>query len=167
MRRIVLAALSTLTAVVLLFSYHTSTNTALVATGAVQQVPTQPTPTATPSPSRSTGSGAAQPPTAPGGGAASTKSAAPVDYTGGVVDTEWGPVQVKVKVSGGRITNSTAVQYPQGTRRDAEINSVALPILAQEVVQQQSARIDTVSGATVTSGGYQQSLQSALDQAHL
>jgi uncharacterized protein with FMN-binding domain len=59
------------------------------------------------------------------------------------------------------------VQYPQGTSRDTQINSTALPILNQEAVQQQSASIDTVSGATVTSGGYLQSLQSAIDQAHL
>jgi uncharacterized protein with FMN-binding domain len=59
------------------------------------------------------------------------------------------------------------VQYPQGTSRDARINGSALPVLNQEAVQQQSASIDTVSGATVTSDGYLQSLQSAIDQAHL
>jgi uncharacterized protein with FMN-binding domain len=47
------------------------------------------------------------------------------------------------------------------------INSYALPILDHEVVQQQSAAIDVVSGATVTSDGYLQSLQAAIDQAHL
>ena len=59
------------------------------------------------------------------------------------------------------------MEYPQNNRRDEEINSSALPILNQEVVQQQSASIDTVSGATVTSDGYLQSLQSAIDKAHL
>ena len=59
------------------------------------------------------------------------------------------------------------MQYPQGTDIDAQINGYALPILDQEVVQRQSASIDTVSGATVTSDGYLQSLQSAIDQAHL
>jgi uncharacterized protein with FMN-binding domain len=57
--------------------------------------------------------------------------------------------------------------YPSGNGRDQEINSVALPILGQEVVQKQSASIDMVSGATVTSDGYLSSLQSAIDQAHL
>jgi uncharacterized protein with FMN-binding domain len=59
------------------------------------------------------------------------------------------------------------VQYPQGTNTDAQINGYALPLLDQEVVQKQSASIDTISGATVTSDGYLQSLQSAIDQAHL
>ena len=66
-----------------------------------------------------------------------------------------------------RITQSRAVQYPQNNNRDAMINNYALPILDQEVVQQQSAAIDTISGATVTTDGYLQSLQSAIDQAHL
>jgi uncharacterized protein with FMN-binding domain len=59
------------------------------------------------------------------------------------------------------------VQYPNGNPRDAEINSQALPILIQETTSAQSADIDMVSGATVTSTGYLQSLQSALDQAGL
>ena len=136
MRRIVFALLSTITAVVLLFSYHTSTNSGTVAGSPVvrQRV--------------SSGSGAA-------------------NYTGDVADTRWGPVQVQIIVQGGRITASQAVQYPQDNRRDVQINGYALPILNQEVVQRQSASIDTVSGATVTSDGYLQSLQSAIDRAHL
>jgi uncharacterized protein with FMN-binding domain len=70
-------------------------------------------------------------------------------------------------VRGGRITRARALQYPQGSNTDAQINSYALPILDQEVVQKQSVSIDTISGATVTSDGYLQSLQSAIDQAHL
>jgi len=70
-------------------------------------------------------------------------------------------------VQGGKITRSKAVQYPQNNDRDVMINNYALPILDQEAVQQQSASIDTISGATVTSDGYLQSLQSAIDQAHL
>ena len=54
------------------------------------------------------------------------------------------------------------VQYRQNSNHDAMINSHALPILDQEVVQQQSASIDTISGATVTTDGYLQSLQLAM-----
>ena len=61
----------------------------------------------------------------------------------------------------------TAVVYPDGNARDAQINAYALPVLAQEVVAAQSAQIDHVSGATVTSDGYVASLQSAIDQANL
>jgi uncharacterized protein with FMN-binding domain len=81
--------------------------------------------------------------------------------------TRWGPVQVRITVQGGKITDSQAVVYPDNNGRDVEINSYALPVLDQEAVQAQSANIDMVSGATVTSGGYLQSLQSAIDQAHL
>ena len=56
------------------------------------------------------------------------------------------------------------VQYPDGNGRDREINAQALPVLVQETLSAQNADIDMVSGATVTSTGYVQSLQSALDQ---
>ena len=54
---------------------------------------------------------------------------------------------------------------PSGNGRDLEINDRALPVLVQETLDAQSADIDMVSGATVTSDGYVTSLQSALDQA--
>jgi uncharacterized protein with FMN-binding domain len=56
---------------------------------------------------------------------------------------------------------------PNGNFRDTEINNYAVPILVQETLTAQSANIDSVSGATVTSDGYRASLQSALDAAHL
>jgi len=153
MRRIVFVVMSTITAVVLLFSYRTSTNSALVAGSPVVQLPGSP-------------GSASQPRSSSKSGPATSKSSA-ANYTGDSADTRWGPVQVQITVQGGKITASQAVQYPQNNGRDAQINGFALPILNQEVVQQQSAAIDTVSGATVTSGGYLQSLQSAIDQAHL
>jgi uncharacterized protein with FMN-binding domain len=87
--------------------------------------------------------------------------------TGSVAQTRWGPVQVQLTVASGRITDVTVVQYPDGNGRDREINDDALPELVQETLSAQSADIDMVSGATVTSEGYLQSLQSALDQAGL
>jgi uncharacterized protein with FMN-binding domain len=74
-------------------------------------------------------------------------------------------VQVKITVQSGKITKITVLQQPDGNHKDAEINSYALPILIDETVQDQSADIDMVSGATVTSQGYVQSLQAALDEA--
>ena len=88
-------------------------------------------------------------------------------YSGDVVPTRWGPVQVSITVAGGRVVAATAVQVPSGNRRDEQINARAVPVLDAEAVQAQSADIDAVSGATVTSDGYVQSLQSALDAAHL
>jgi uncharacterized protein with FMN-binding domain len=86
---------------------------------------------------------------------------------GAPADTRYGPVQVQIKVQGSRIVSSDAIVYPTSERRDQEINSQAVPQLNDETLQAQSANIDTVSGATYTSDGYRQSLQSALDAAHL
>ena len=80
--------------------------------------------------------------------------------------TRYGPVQVRVTIRGRRLVAVTAVTYPSSGGRDREISSFALPRLEQEAVAAQSARIDTVSGATFTSDGYRRSLQSALDAAH-
>lgn len=88
-----------------------------------------------------------------------------VTVNGAVIDTSYGPVQVQVTVRGTRIVNAHAIDYPQGGGRDQEINSRAIPQLDQETLRAQSARIDTVSGATYTSDGYRGSLQSALDAA--
>lgn len=89
-----------------------------------------------------------------------------VVVTGGVVDTQYGPVQVEVTVRGGRITAAHALQHPSGDGQTDQINAYAVPQLDQETMAAQSAHIDTVSGATFTSEGYRQSLQSALDAAH-
>jgi uncharacterized protein with FMN-binding domain len=84
--------------------------------------------------------------------------------TGDTVGTQYGPVQVRLTVSGGRIVTAEAVRAPSGGR-STEINGSAVPRLNQEAVAAQSARIDAVSGATYTSEGYRKSLQSALDRA--
>jgi uncharacterized protein with FMN-binding domain len=72
---------------------------------------------------------------------------------------------VALSVADGKVTDVQVVEYPSENPRDADINSYALPILVKETISAQSADIDMVSGATVTSEGYLQSLQSALDQA--
>ncbi|MEU0224965.1 FMN-binding protein [Streptomyces sp. NPDC006284] len=84
--------------------------------------------------------------------------------TGDAVRTEYGPVQVRVTVSGGRVTAAEAVQAPRGGRSD-QVTADAVPRLNQAAVAAGNADIDAVSGATYTSAGYQRSLQSALDKA--
>ncbi|MFD9005091.1 FMN-binding protein [Streptomyces sp. NPDC059582] len=84
--------------------------------------------------------------------------------TGNVVQTQYGPVQVRLTMSGGRITKAEAVQAPSGGT-STQKTELAVPKLNQEAVAAQSAEIDAVSGATYTSTGYKQSLQSALDKA--
>jgi uncharacterized protein with FMN-binding domain len=159
MRRIVVAVMSTISGLVLLFSYHTSRNeasTAVVGPGSSGG--------STSASGSSSGASSGQ---SSGSSNGSANSAASGTYTGDSVMTRWGAVQVEITVSDGKITAAEAVEYPQANARDRQINASALPVLAEEATQAQSADIDAVSGATVTSDGYIQSLQSAIDQAHL
>ncbi|MFF9818442.1 FMN-binding protein [Streptomyces sp. NPDC014006] len=84
--------------------------------------------------------------------------------TGETAKTQYGPVQVRITVSGGRVTGAEAVQAPKGGLSDQK-TAMAVPRLNREAVAAGSADIDAVSGATYTSTGYRQSLQSALDKA--
>ncbi|MFK4084964.1 FMN-binding protein [Kribbella sp. NPDC020789] len=95
-----------------------------------------------------------------------TTAVAARSVNGDVVETAYGPVRVRITVQGGRITRARAVVHPQGDGTTDQINGYAVPVLDREVVSAQTARIDTVSGATYTSEGYRESLQSALDAAH-
>ena len=85
--------------------------------------------------------------------------------TGDAVSTRFGDVQVQVTISGGAVTDVTALQLPSNDGHSARISQVAEPILRQEALTAQSASIDLLSGATYTSDAYARSLQSALDQA--
>ena len=91
-------------------------------------------------------------------------------YTGQDITTRYGDVQVQITVSGGHITDVQAPLLPGDRARSVEISQAAGPVLHDEAMRaaaSQPAQIDTVSGATYTSDGYVQSLQSAIDQAHV
>ncbi|GAB1640916.1 FMN-binding protein [Krasilnikovia sp. MM14-A1259] len=165
MRRITLWIFSTVAALVLLFSYRTSTmgaggTTATAAAAVLPATPDSPTAGATPQATSGPGQNDATPQATGSAGSGGT-------YQGSIVQTRWGPIQVTVTVSGGKITDIAVPTYPNGNHRDAEINAYALPALREATLNAQSADIDSISGATVTSDGYKQSLQSALDAAHL
>lgn len=147
LRRIVLASAVTASGLVMLLALKPHTAPAIAVA---------------PAPAASSSSGANSGTGSGGSTAAGTKT-----VTGETAQTRWGPVQVKITVKDGKITDVTAVQSPSDNPRDQEINSYALPELRREVLAAQSASIDTVSGATYTSDGYRQSLQSALDSAGL
>jgi uncharacterized protein with FMN-binding domain len=161
MKRISYWFLSTLSALVLLFGYHTSTSgteaaassSAVVSTGTAGTSPSSGTAASGSTSSGSTSSGS------------SSSSKRTTTVTGSVASTQWGPVQLKLTMSGGTIAGVTVLQQPSGNPKDTEINAYALPILTRETEQAGNAKIDMVSGATVTSTGYIQSLQAALDQA--
>lgn len=92
--------------------------------------------------------------------------ASPTQVSGPVIDTRWGPVQVRIIIAAKKIVDVTAPVYPHTKQRSSRINDRALPLLRTEVIAKQSATINNVSGATVTSDGYTGSLQQALDTAH-
>ena len=158
MRRIVVGFMSTVSALVLLFSYHTSLGASSSSAG-LPSTGDSGTGTAASDDSAASSS--------PDSGSGSSSGSSSKAYTGAAADTRWGVVQVRITVQNGKITKSEAVQYPTENPRDQEINAYAVPQLNSEAVDQQSSAIDAVSGATVTSDGYVQSLQSAIDQANL
>jgi uncharacterized protein with FMN-binding domain len=101
------------------------------------------------------------------GSAGTTSSGTAKDgtFTGTAIDTRFGPMQVEVVISGGTITDVKVLQATNREGRSVEISNRADPLLRSEVLQAQSANVSTIGGATYTSDGYLQSLQSALDQA--
>ncbi|MGW1892836.1 FMN-binding protein [Streptomyces sp. NPDC002004] len=140
MRRVAVTTLSTVAGVVLLLSLkpHTSAPPAFSAPS--------------PAPSRPS-SHASGPATRTG------------TFTGDVISTRYGPVQVAATLRGGRLTAVKVLRTPSDNGRDREIAAYAVPRLNEEALGAQSAHIDAVSGASYTSQGYITSLQSALDRA--
>jgi uncharacterized protein with FMN-binding domain len=114
-------------------------------------------PFATPSPS-------VTPPPAP---TPSTSTTVNRTFTGSDAPNFFGDVVVRVVISNGHITDVQAVKLPSDRAYSAYVSQVAGPLLRTEALQAQSANIDIISGATYTSQSYAQSLESALQQAHM
>jgi uncharacterized protein with FMN-binding domain len=128
--------------------------------------PTDPPPTTTAPPTTAMpgmdhGGGDAGGPPAPSGPARATGT-----FTGPVVRHAFGPVQVQVTVSDGRVTAVQVLQRPTGGYSDT-VNDGALPKLQQQAVAANGGAINSVSGATLTSAAFRQSLESALNQARV
>ncbi len=96
------------------------------------------------------------------GGSATYKDG---NFAGATEQTPYGPIQVAVVISGGKITDVSFLQMPSDRGHSQEVTSYSEPLLKDMTLQRQSAHIDFVSGATSTSEGYEQSLQAALNQA--
>ena len=173
MKRIVLWVLSTLSTLVVLFGYHTSTSSTMATatgsetaiTGSVQASGAGTTSSGS-APPRDTGS-ASSSSSSGSSSSSSGSSGSTTTVTGAAAQTRYGPVQVQLEVSGSTITNVSVLQYPNSDGRDIQINQYALPQLIQQTLDQQDGSVSMISGATYTSTGYSQSLQSALDQAGL
>jgi uncharacterized protein with FMN-binding domain len=167
MRRVALALFSTVTGLVMLLGFKTHGSTATSVPAAVSTTGDAADGS---TPSSASSSAATTAPSSAGGAsssAAPSSASTTKTVTGDSVDTRWGPVQVQITVTDGKITAANAIVYPQNNGRDQQINSYAIPELNQETLAASSAQIDMVSGATYTSEGYLGSLQSALDKAGL
>ena len=85
--------------------------------------------------------------------------------TGASTSTEWGDVQLQITVSSGKITNISALTYPNDEGKSVAINQEAIPAYTKEAISNQSADIQAISGATETYKGFTGSLQDAINQA--
>jgi uncharacterized protein with FMN-binding domain len=157
--RAITAILATIGGVFLLFSFNPS---GITSSSVPRPAPTQTVPATTSSP---TGGTAPPVPTATAS-PASTPAFKDGTFTGQDFPNPYGDVQVAVVISGGKITDVQTIQMPSDRQRSAEISQAAAPMLHDEVIQIQGAKIDILSGATFTSESYAQSVQAALDQAH-
>jgi uncharacterized protein with FMN-binding domain len=166
MRRITFAVMSTIAAVVLLFSYRTSLgpvqSVAAPTTGGAPAgvVGGTPPPNSNPNQQQQNQQQPNQQQQQP------QQNSGPVTVNGSTAQTEQGPVQVQVTINAGKIVDVKALQRPSGDQRHDEISAFSLPKLRAQALEAQSSQIDGVSGATATSGGYRTSLQAALDAAN-
>jgi uncharacterized protein with FMN-binding domain len=155
MRRAATVIASTAGGLALIAAFHTSPEGSLpVADATTTTVPASTTAPSTTAPS-------------PGGGAAPTTTAPAATRTvdGPVIGTDYGDVQVRIVLTGSRITDAQTLKLPSDRSRSRRISQAAGPLLITETLKAQSAKIDAVSGATYTSEGYLESLQGALDKA--
>jgi len=161
--RAVTTLLVTVVVLVLLVSFRTPPSNGLAALPPASPTAAssaQPTPVSTPTTAGASPPGSGSPTPTPGSTGLKNGS-----FTGQDFPNFYGDVQVKVVVSGGKITDVVALRYPTDRPQSAYISSVAVPLLHDEVLKAQSAQIDLISGATFTSDSYAQSVQSALGLA--
>jgi uncharacterized protein with FMN-binding domain len=171
MRRAALAIVSTVAALVVLLSFKAHSSISIAAPTVVVSTPAATSSAGTGS-SSAAGTSASPSSSAATTSASSTSTSAASNsgtqtVTGDAADTRYGPVQVKITVTNGKVTSVEAVEYPQNDPKDQQINAYAVPVLNKEALAAGSATIDSVSGATFTTNGYVTSLQSALDKAGL
>ena len=160
MRRVILAVTGTIAGLVALLSFKSHVPSAPVAatTGG----------TGGTSSSSSSSSGGGQTEVVPGafpqGSIARNLPAGETAVDGKVASTSYGPVQIQLIKRNGKIVKVAVLMQPTNTLNDVQIGKFAFPKLISETLAAQNGKIDAVSGATYTSAGYIQSLQSALDK---
>jgi uncharacterized protein with FMN-binding domain len=159
LRRSLIVLFATVAGLVLVLSFHTTSESAAV-TSPVSDAPSAVGGAAAPAAPTSTTmpAGAGPAPT-------SVATATVAAYTGTPVTNRYGTVQVRITMTGAQFTDVVALQMPSDRAHSQRLSAEAGPILRTEAIRAQSAHVDVVSGATFTSESYAQSLQAALGQA--
>ena len=161
MRRVILAVTGTIAGLVALLSFKSHVPSAPVAA-------TTGTGGTSTSSSSTSPSGGGQTEVVPGafpqGSIAKNLPAGETAVNGKVASTSYGPVQIQLIKRNGKIVKVAVLMQPTNTLNDVQIGKFAFPKLISETLAAQNGKIDAVSGATYTSAGYIQSLQSALDK---
>jgi len=142
-RRIIILITGTIAGVAAVVAYHPPQLRAVSAIGTAAPLTTAPSTTSTKAPS-STGSAV---------------------VAGDTAQTQWGPVQVEITLTAGKITAVRALQFPNSDRRSQSISQQAIPYLIQQTLTTSSANVVGVSGASYTSDGWRRSLASARSKA--
>jgi uncharacterized protein with FMN-binding domain len=169
MRRVILAVTGTIAGLVALLSFksHAPSIPVATTTGGSGGTSSSSSPSSSASASASASSGT-QTTTVPGefpqGSVAKNLPAGETAVDGKVASTAYGPVQIQLIKQNSKIIKVAVLVQPQNTLHDIQIGAFAFPKLISETLAAQNGKIDSVSGATYTSGGYIQSLQSALDK---
>jgi uncharacterized protein with FMN-binding domain len=168
MRRVILAVTGTIAGLVALLSFRSHVPSSPVAATAggpgSGSSASSAASSASPSPPRGGGQTEAAPGAFPQGSLAGTLTAGEKAVNGKVANTAYGPVRIQLIERGGKIVKVAVLTQPLNTLNDIQIGKFAFPKLISETLTAQDAKIDAVSGATYTSAGYVQSLQSALDK---
>ena len=158
MRRVILAVAGTIAGLVALLSFKSHVPSAPVAATTGSSGGT----------SSSSSSGGGQTEVVPGafpqGSIAKNLPAGETAVNGKMANTAYGPVQIQLIKRAGKIVKVAVLVQPTNTLHDVQIGEFAFPKLISETLAAQNGKIDAVSGATYTSAGYIQSLQSALDK---
>jgi uncharacterized protein with FMN-binding domain len=162
MRRVILAVTGTIAGLVALLSFKSHVPSSPVAAtvsgsgGGSSSAPPSSSP-------KAGGQTEVVPGAFPQGSIARNLPAGETSVDGKVASTAYGPVQIQLIERSGKIVKVAVLVQPTNTLHDVQIGEFAFPKLISETLAAQTAKIDAVSGASYTSAGYIQSLQSALD----
>ena len=155
-RKIVILATGTVGGVAAVVAYHPPQLHAVNAVGVAPSPTALQTSTNSPVPTTSKPAAGSTKPTAAGVSGS---------FTGNTANTQWGPVQVQITVTAGKITKVSALQLPNGDQRTRSIAQQSVPFLIQQTLGTKTANVVGVSGASYTSDGWRRSLASAMRKA--